>query len=83
MAIGDNLNTACAIARQCGILTDEGQAVFRKITPASAQAAVDEILPHLQVVARSSPEGLSLLDHRLKRGVGSVSRVLVFLISGQ
>jgi hypothetical protein len=25
------------------------------MTPASAQAAVDEILPHLQVVARSSP----------------------------
>jgi P-type Ca2+ transporter type 2C len=65
MVTGDNLNTACAIARQCGILTDEGQAiegpVFRQMTP----AAVDEILPNLQVVARSSPEDKYLLVTRL------------------
>jgi P-type Ca2+ transporter type 2C len=65
MVTGDNLNTACAIARQCGILTDEGQAiegpVFRQMTP----AAVDEILPNLQVVARSSPDDKYLLVTRL------------------
>jgi magnesium-transporting ATPase (P-type) len=65
MVTGDNLNTACAIARQCGILTDEGQAiegpVFRSMTP----AAVDEILPNLQVMARSSPEDKYLLVTRL------------------
>jgi magnesium-transporting ATPase (P-type) len=65
MVTGDNLNTACAIARQCGILTDEGQAiegpVFRHMTP----AAVDEILPNLQVMARSSPEDKYLLVTRL------------------
>jgi magnesium-transporting ATPase (P-type) len=65
MVTGDNLNTACAIARQCGILTDQGQAiegpVFRNMTP----AAVDEILPNLQVMARSSPEDKYLLVTRL------------------
>jgi P-type Ca2+ transporter type 2C len=65
MVTGDNLNTACAIARQCGILTDSGQAiegpVFRNMTP----AAVDDILPNLQVVARSSPEDKYLLVTRL------------------
>jgi P-type Ca2+ transporter type 2C len=65
MVTGDNLNTACAIARQCGILTPDGQAiegpVFRAMTP----AAVDAILPNLQVMARSSPDDKYLLVTRL------------------
>ena len=65
MVTGDNLNTAKAIARQCGILTVEGQAiegpVFRAMTPAQ----VDDILPNLQVMARSSPDDKYLLVTRL------------------
>ena len=49
MVTGDNIATASAIARQCGILTANGVAVegpvFRKMTPKAA----DSILPNLQV----------------------------------
>eukprot|EP00607_Mallomonas_marina_P005034 CAMPEP_0182425506 /NCGR_PEP_ID=MMETSP1167-20130531/11946_1 /TAXON_ID=2988 /ORGANISM="Mallomonas Sp, Strain CCMP3275" /LENGTH=876 /DNA_ID=CAMNT_0024606297 /DNA_START=194 /DNA_END=2821 /DNA_ORIENTATION=+ len=65
MVTGDNLNTACAIARDCGILTGDGVAlegpVFRNMTPAQ----VDAVLPRLQVLARSSPEDKYLLVVRL------------------
>lgn len=65
MVTGDNLNTACAIARDCGILTAEGVAlegpIFRNMTPAQ----VDAVLPRLQVLARSSPEDKFLLVTRL------------------
>ncbi|KAF1324644.1 Calcium-translocating p-type atpase, pmca-type, partial [Globisporangium splendens] len=56
MVTGDNIHTASAIARQCGIMTSEGVApegpVFRKMTVEE----VNKILPRLQVLARSSPD---------------------------
>jgi calcium-translocating P-type ATPase len=65
MVTGDNIATASAIARQCGILTEGGSAVegpnFRKMSPKS----VDSILPTLQVMARSSPDDKYLLVTRL------------------
>eukprot|EP01038_Epipyxis_sp_PR26KG_P009748 gene9748-13115_t len=65
MVTGDNISTAQAIARQCGILTAGGTAIegpkFRNMTPAE----VDLILPNLQVMARSSPEDKYLLVTRL------------------
>ena len=65
MVTGDNIATASAIARQCGILTPNGVAVegpnFRKMTPRD----VDAILPRLQVMARSSPDDKYLLVTRL------------------
>merc|ERR1711871_1661657 len=68
MVTGDNITTAKAIARQCGILTDDGTAiegpVFRKLTPADA----DDQLKHIQVMARSSPEDKHLLVTRLNGG---------------
>jgi len=65
MVTGDNIATASAIARQCGILTTGGTAIegpsFRKMTPKE----VDAILPNLQVMARSSPDDKYLLVTRL------------------
>jgi magnesium-transporting ATPase (P-type) len=50
MVTGDNLATACAIARSCGILTEDGIAIegpeFRAMSPAD----LDVILPKLQVL---------------------------------
>lgn len=65
MVTGDNLDTAVAIAKECGIFTDGGLAlegpIFRKMTPAE----LDEKLPRLQVLARSSPEDKYILVSRL------------------
>merc|ERR1711968_148481 len=65
MITGDNIATAKAIARQCGILTEGGEAIegptFRTMTP----KAVDAILPRLQVMGRSSPDDKFLLVTRL------------------
>lgn len=65
MVTGDNIETAKAIARECGILTDGGIALegpdFRKLSPAQ----LDEKLPLLQVLARSSPEDKHTLVTRL------------------
>ncbi|RYG67310.1 HAD family hydrolase, partial [archaeon] len=65
MVTGDNIATASAIARQCGILTPTGLAMegptFRKMSPRD----VDAILPRLQVLARSSPDDKFLLVTRL------------------
>lgn len=50
MVTGDNIDTARAIATECGILTPDGLSMegpaFRKLTPKQ----LDEILPKLQVV---------------------------------
>mmetsp|Transcript_25668 Transcript_25668/g.55526 ORF Transcript_25668/g.55526 Transcript_25668/m.55526 type:complete len:1103 (+) Transcript_25668:105-3413(+) len=65
MVTGDNIATAMAIAKQCGILTEHGTAVegprFRGMTPKD----VDAMLPNLQVMARSSPDDKYLLVTRL------------------
>lgn len=65
MVTGDNIVTACAIAKECGIYTDgivmEGPA-FRQLT----ESEMDEKLPRLQVLARSSPEDKRILVRRLK-----------------
>ncbi|XWS56814.1 hypothetical protein CRYUN_Cryun09bG0118100 [Craigia yunnanensis] len=55
MVTGDNINTAKAIARECGILTDGGLAIegpdFRDMSPQQ----MEETIPKLQVMARSLP----------------------------
>ena len=72
MVTGDSSATACTIARQCGILgpargsgRDDQQVVegrkLREMTPSQ----LDELLPTLRVVARSSPTDKLLLVQRL------------------
>lgn len=56
MVTGDNLLTAKAIAAECNIYTEGGVViegpVFRKLTPGEKK----EVIPRLQVLARSSPD---------------------------
>ena len=66
MVTGDNITTAIAIATQCGIKTPEGIAMegpqFRQLS----DTEMDEVLPNLQVLARSSPLDKQILVSRLK-----------------
>ncbi|CAJ2512515.1 Uu.00g055300.m01.CDS01 [Anthostomella pinea] len=65
MVTGDNVITAQAIALECGIYTNgivmEGPA-FRVLS----DEAMNDMLPRLQVLARSSPEDKRILVSKLK-----------------
>jgi Ca2+-transporting ATPase len=67
MVTGDNVLTACKIARECGILSDEYIAMegpeFRGLSDAERQA----ILPRLRVLARSSPSDKYIMVSTLKK----------------
>ncbi|PHH65364.1 hypothetical protein CDD81_2468 [Ophiocordyceps australis] len=66
MVTGDNFVTAKAVAAECGIYTAGGIAMdgptFRRLLPAQ----LDEVIPRLQVLARSSPEDKLLLVTHLR-----------------
>lgn len=66
MVTGDNVVTAQAIAEECGIYTPGGVVMegpkFRHLS----QQQMDQIIPRLQVLARSSPEDKRILVRRLK-----------------
>ncbi|KAF4634744.1 hypothetical protein G7Y89_g3354 [Cudoniella acicularis] len=66
MVTGDNLITAKAIATECGIYTQGGIVMegpaFRKLS----KTQMDQMIPRLQVLARSSPEDKRILVKRLK-----------------
>ncbi|KAK7051078.1 plasma membrane calcium [Paramarasmius palmivorus] len=74
MCTGDNVLTARSIAAQCGIFTPGGiimeGPVFRKLS----QSDMIEIVPRLQVLARSSPEDKKILVETLKH-IGEVVAV--------
>ena len=67
MVTGDNLMTAKAIATECGIFTAGGIAmegpIFRRLTPKQ----LNQVIPRLQVLARSSPDDKKLLVGHLKK----------------
>jgi P-type Ca2+ transporter type 2C len=66
MCTGDNVLTACSIALQCGIFTPRGvtteDPVFRDLN----ERDMLEVVPRLQVLARSSPFDKQLLVEKLK-----------------
>ena len=67
MVTGDNIMTAKAIATECGIFTAGGLAmegpVFRKLS----KNQLNQVIPRLQVLARSSPEDKKMLVKHLKK----------------
>ncbi|KAJ5682263.1 ATPase P-type K/Mg/Cd/Cu/Zn/Na/Ca/Na/H-transporter [Penicillium macrosclerotiorum] len=67
MVTGDNIMTAKAIAQECGIYTPGGIAIegpkFRKLSTRQ----MNQIIPRLQVIARSSPEDKKILVNALKK----------------
>lgn len=74
MVTGDNVVTAQSIARKCGILMRGGVVMegarFRQLN----DEALEEILPRLQVLARSSPLDKQILVRKL-RSMGEVVAV--------
>ncbi|KAL8643309.1 MAG: hypothetical protein Q9228_000116 [Teloschistes exilis] len=66
MVTGDNLLTAKAIAEECNIFMPGGVVMegpeFRKLS----KTQMDQIIPRLQVLARSSPDDKRILVKRLK-----------------
>lgn len=67
MVTGDNIHTACHIARECGILTADGRALEGPAFRAMTEEELFEILPEVQVLARSSPQDKYLLVQTLQK----------------
>ncbi|XP_068658619.1 putative calcium-transporting ATPase 11, plasma membrane-type [Aristolochia californica] len=75
MVTGDNINTAKAIAKECGILTEDGVAIegpeFRSKSPQEMR----ELIPKIQVMARSLPLDKHTLVTQLRKMFGEVVAV--------
>lgn len=75
MVTGDNINTAKAIAKECGILTPDGLAIigpeFRNLSPEQMR----DVIPKIQVMARSSPTDKDILVTNLRKMFGEVVAV--------
>ncbi|GMH06359.1 hypothetical protein Nepgr_008199 [Nepenthes gracilis] len=75
MVTGDNINTAKAIARECGILTDDGIAIEGPKFREKKLEELNELIPKIQVMARSSPLDKHMLVKHLKTTFNEVVAV--------
>ena len=66
MVTGDNKKTAESIARQCGILSEGGLVMLGKEFRALSEEERMEVLPKLDVMARSSPNDKLLMVRGLR-----------------
>ncbi|KAF9013784.1 ATPase, P-type, K/Mg/Cd/Cu/Zn/Na/Ca/Na/H-transporter, partial [Hymenopellis radicata] len=66
MCTGDNVQTARSIATQCGIFTPGGIIMEGPVFRGLEKRDMQDIVPRLQVLARSSPEDKKLLVETLK-----------------
>lgn len=67
MVTGDNIHTAKHIAKECGILHEGGLAMEGPDFRAKSEEELMELLPLLQVLARSSPADKLVLVRTLKK----------------
>nr|XP_043634391.1 calcium-transporting ATPase 2, plasma membrane-type-like [Erigeron canadensis] len=75
MVTGDNMNTAKAIAKECGILTDDGIAIEGPDFREKSLEELDWLIPKIQVMARSSPLDKHTLVKHLRTTFGEVVAV--------
>ncbi|KAJ3209185.1 Calcium-transporting ATPase 10, plasma membrane-type [Entophlyctis luteolus] len=66
MVTGDNILTACKIARECGIMFGDGMALEGPVFRAMSTEEKMAVIPKLQVLARSSPSDKHTLVSLLK-----------------
>jgi Ca2+-transporting ATPase len=75
MVTGDNINTARAIATECGILTDDGVAIEGPDFREKSLEEMKTLIPKIQVMARSSPMDKHTLVKELRTTLGEVVAV--------
>lgn len=75
MVTGDNINTAKAIARECGILTEGGIAIEGPEFREKSEEELTELIPKIQVMARSSPMDKHMLVRHLRTTLQEVVAV--------
>ncbi|KAJ9695896.1 hypothetical protein PVL29_011059 [Vitis rotundifolia] len=67
MVTGDNINTAKAIAKECGILTEDGLAIEGPEFRSMSLEEMKEKIPQIQVMARSLPSDKHTLVTHLRK----------------
>ncbi|XP_057838316.2 calcium-transporting ATPase 2, plasma membrane-type isoform X3 [Cryptomeria japonica] len=75
MVTGDNINTAKAIATECGILTEDGIAIEGPDFRVKSIEEMKNLIPKIQVMARSSPMDKHTLVKHLRTDLGEVVAV--------